>query len=95
MVIVTGHLLVDPAGRASYLEDCRRVVELARAAEGCLDFALGPDLLDDSRINILERWDSLGAVQAFRGSGPDEGQQDQIRGASVAEYDVKAVRQLS
>lgn len=94
MVIVAGHLLVDAVERDAYLATCRAVVEQARAAPGCLDFALSADLVDERRINIVERWESQAAVEAFRGSGVDGEQGDLIRGASVAEYDVAGVRQL-
>lgn len=95
MVIVAGHLIVDPDTRDAYLEGCRSVVEAARVAEGCLVFALSPDLLDPGRINILERWESQGAVEAFRGSGVSGEQAAEIRTASVAEYDVVGERRLT
>ena len=37
MVIVAGHITVDPEERESYLADCMSVVEKARRADGCLD----------------------------------------------------------
>lgn len=95
VVIVAGHLLVDPGERASYLAGCRDVVEQARRAPGCLDFALSPDVVDPGRINVLERWESQAAVEAFRGSGPSAEQSAALLGASVAEYDVADVRLLS
>ncbi|HEY5820574.1 MAG TPA: antibiotic biosynthesis monooxygenase family protein [Propionibacteriaceae bacterium] len=95
MVIVSGHLIVDPEGREAYLDTCRQVVDQARKAPGCLDFSLAADLLDAGRINILERWESQSAVEAFRGDGVDDEQGAAILGASVAEYDVAAVRQLT
>lgn len=95
MVIVTGHLLVDPADRDGYLADCREVVARGRAAEGCLDFALSPDLLDPARVNILERWASQDAVQAFRGAGTPDDLGARIRDALVTEHDVAATRVLS
>jgi quinol monooxygenase YgiN len=55
MLIVAGHLVVDPSQRESYLAECMPVVEQAREAPGCLDFTIGADLLDPGRINILER----------------------------------------
>lgn len=70
MIVVAGHLQVEPDGRASYLEGCREVVRLAQAAHDCLDFALSPDLVDPSRVNVFDRWQTLAAVEAFRGSGP-------------------------
>jgi quinol monooxygenase YgiN len=95
VVIVAGHLIVDPAQRDDYLSGCVDVVRAARAAEGCLDFALSADLVDAGRVNILERWESQAAVEAFRGNGVDEEQGAVIVSASVAEYDVGATRELS
>jgi quinol monooxygenase YgiN len=95
MVIVAGHLLVDPAEREAYLEGCRQVVEQARRTDGCLDFAITADLLDPSRVNLYERWESQEAVEAFRGEGPSGDQQQAIRSASVAEYGAVEERVLS
>ena len=94
MVIVTGHLMVEPDERERYLAGCVAVVELARRTPGCLDFVIGADLVDPARINILERWDSQSAVEAFRGEGVSDEQGAAIVSASVAEYDVADVRPL-
>lgn len=88
MIVIAGWLRVEPAGRDDYLESCRTVVEQARAARGCLDFAIDADLLDESRINVYERWASEDELMAFRQSGPDDGQQGAIVDASVRRYDV-------
>lgn len=95
MVIVAGHLTVAADVRDTYLDGCHAVVEQARSAPGCLDFAISPDLLDPQRINIFERWETQAAVEAFRGSGPDDGQTQAIEAASMAEYDTADVRSLS
>jgi quinol monooxygenase YgiN len=87
MIIVSGYLTVAPAERGTYLDGCAEVVRLARAADGCLDFALGADLVDPARINVYERWAGTEELQAFRGSGPDDGQQAAILGADVREFD--------
>ena len=94
-VIVAGHLVVDPAQREDYLAGCVEVVRQARTTAGCLDFALSADLVDTGRINILERWESQAAVEAFRGSGVGGEQGAVILAASVAEYNVGACRGLS
>ncbi|MEQ3551156.1 antibiotic biosynthesis monooxygenase family protein [Pseudonocardia nematodicida] len=94
MIIVAGHLIVDPAKRDAYLSTCTEAVRAARSAPGCLDFSLTPDLLDDSRVNVFERWESPQHVAAFRGEGPGEDQQAALRGGSVAEYDVGGTRPL-
>jgi quinol monooxygenase YgiN len=95
MVIVAGYLVVDPPQRGSYLAGCEAVVRQARQTSGCLDFAISADLLDPSRIDIFERWESQAAVEAFRGSGPSDEQQDSIASASVHEYDVSGERRLT
>ena len=95
MVIVAGHLLVDPEQREAYLATCVDVVAQARETPGCLDFALSADLVDAARINIFERWESQDAVEAFRGEGVDDEQGSMIRGASVAEYGAVEERVLA
>ena len=95
MVIVAGHIMVDPHQRESYLAGCVGVVEQARRAPGCLDFAITADLLDPGRIDIFERWESQEAVETFRGSGPSDEQGAAMLSASVAEYDVADVRPLT
>ena len=95
MVIVAGHVIVGREKRDDYLARCRPVVEQARGAPGCLDFAISADLLDPARINVFERWDSQDAVEAFRGGGPSGDQADAIVSASVAEYDVTGERDLT
>lgn len=94
MVIVAGHIVVDPEERDDYLAGCVDVVRQARRAPGCLDFALSADLLEPGRVNIFERWESAAAVEAFRGSGPSDEQGAAIRTASVAEYDISDERSL-
>ncbi|HST42254.1 MAG TPA: antibiotic biosynthesis monooxygenase family protein [Conexibacter sp.] len=56
MLIIAGHLTVDPADRDTYVADCATAVALARRAPGCLDYALTADTLDPSRVNVYERW---------------------------------------
>ncbi|MFC9551624.1 putative quinol monooxygenase [Rhodococcus sp. NPDC056960] len=95
MVIVAGHITVEPQQRESYLAGCVSVVEQARAAAGCLDFAITADLIDPGRINVFERWESRAAVETFRGSGPSDEQGAAILSASVAEYDIADSRPLA
>jgi quinol monooxygenase YgiN len=95
MVIVAGHVVVEPRERESYLAGCVNVVEQARRAPGCLDFVIAADLVDAGRVNVYERWESQAAVDAFRGSGPSDEQSAAMLTASVAEYDVAAVRSLT
>jgi quinol monooxygenase YgiN len=95
MVIVAGHIVVDPDQREAYLADCVAVVEAGRRAPGCLDFAICADLVEPGRIVVLERWETQADVEAFRGSGPSDEQGAAMLSASVAEYDVAGVRSLT
>ena len=88
MIIVAGALIVEPGGRAAYLEGCLGVVEAARRADGCLDYALSSDLLEPDRINVYELWASEEELQEFRGSGPDAGQTAALEEIRVDEYAV-------
>jgi quinol monooxygenase YgiN len=88
MLIVAGHLMVAASDRDRYVADCAEAVAAARAAEGCLDFAVSADAVDPRRVNVFERWASRALLAAFRGDGPDEGLQSRIAAVDVAEYEV-------
>ena len=94
MVIVAGHIVVDPTQRDDYLSGFAEVVRQARWMPGCLDFSLSADLIEPGRINVFERWESQAALAAFRGSGPNDEQGAAIVSAEVAEYDVASERNL-
>ncbi|MFP5020947.1 putative quinol monooxygenase [Pseudonocardia sp. 1LY6.1] len=91
MLIIAGHLVVDPAEREGMLAEGARVVTLARSAPGCLDFSLTADTVDPSRVVVLERWESETDLLAFRGSGPDPGTAAKILDADVKRYEIASV----
>ena len=72
MVIVAGHITVDPEQRESYLAGCMSVVEKARRADGCLDFVITADLLDAGRVNLFERWETQAAVEPSAEAPPEQ-----------------------
>lgn len=90
MLIIAGRLEVDEADRDQYVSDCSAVVELARRAPGCLDFALTADTVDPARVNVFERWESDEQLASFRGSGPDADLGARILGADVKKYRISA-----
>jgi quinol monooxygenase YgiN len=91
MIIVAGWLRVEVPNRRDYLAGCREVVEAARRAEGCLDFALTADTVSSDRIYVYERWESPQALERFRGSGPDPDQAGQILEAQVQQFQILPV----
>lgn len=94
MVIVAGHITVRADRRSDYLAGCAPIVEAARRAPGCVDFAIAADLLRPERINIFECWETTRALEAFRGAGPEQEQAAAILTADVVEYRVGQARPL-
>ena len=94
MVIVAGHVTVEPQERESYLAACVIIVEQARGAAGCLDVAITADLTEPGRVNIFERWESQAVLESFRRSGPVFEHGAAMLSVSVAEYDIADVRPL-
>jgi quinol monooxygenase YgiN len=68
------------------------VVQEARLADGCLDFAITADLLDPGRVNLRERWETQAAVETLRRSAPRNKHCTAMLSVSVAEYDIADVR---
>jgi len=89
MIIVAGHLRVAAADRDDFVARSSEAVRLARAAEGCLDFAVSADPLDPERVDVYERWTDREALHAFRGEGPGDELGAMIVSADVAEFDVQ------
>ena len=91
MFIIAGHLVVSPTVRDGYVADCVEIVEAARAAPGCLDFAITADSTVPERIRIYERWESEEQLLAFRGSGPSGSQQAAIIDGDVKRYGISTI----
>ena len=89
VIVVAGHIRVAAADRGAFLDLSRQAVELAREADGCVDFAVSADLADPERVNIYERWVGRGALEAFRGNGPGGDLSALIVSADVREFDVR------
>lgn len=91
MIIIAGKLWVDAADRDAYLAGCSSIVEQARAAVGCLDFALSADSIEPDRINVYERWETDEDLVRFRDAGPAPEPAAQIRDAEVSKYRISGV----
>lgn len=89
MIVVTGHLVVNPTDRDRVLALSLPSVEEARRNPACLDFAVSPDPVDPERVNVAERWESRSDLETFRGEGPAGELGSLIREARVVEYEVR------
>ncbi len=94
VIIVSGSLDVEPAERAAYLESCVEVIVAARQAPGCVNFHLSADAIDPGRVNVFEQWESVSAVEVFRGSGPSSEQTAVILSATVHQHEISQSTQL-
>jgi quinol monooxygenase YgiN len=84
MVIVAGHITVEPQQRKSYRAGCVRIVEQARRAVRCLDVAI---CADPGRVNIFERWESRRWGPSAAAALTRE-QRPAMLTVSVHEYDI-------
>lgn len=63
MVIVVGVFAMEPGDRARYLEARTAQVVTTRSEPGCLDYSFAADADDPGRVRLLERWESLAALE--------------------------------
>jgi quinol monooxygenase YgiN len=91
MIIIAGHLTVDPADRDRYLEAVADVAAQARKSPGCHDFVQAADPIEPGRINIFERWDSDEDLHRFRASGAPQAHAPAVLSADVKKYRIAAI----
>ncbi len=91
MLIVSGHLVLDPADRDAHVMASVGAVRLARQAPGCLDFAVSADPVDPTRVNVFERWADPEDLDTFRASGDPDDAVDfsRIRRFEIEQYSVE------
>jgi quinol monooxygenase YgiN len=75
MLIIAGPVIVAERDRDAYVAAFDDLVDRCRKADGCLDVAISPDSIDPCRINMIERWESQEALDAWRAvaDAPDPG----------------------
>ena len=88
MLIVAGRLYLRPGTREQFLASCESSIRLARAAPGCLDFAVSADPIEPDRVNVYEAWTDARSLEQFRGSGPEGGMFSLITRAEVQRHEV-------
>lgn len=89
MIIVEGRIFCQPGTRDDFVRLSLEAVRAARGNVACLDFVVAPDPLDQDRVNIFEKWESLDALMAFREDGPGDDLASKIRRAEVHQHTMK------
>ncbi|MBX3284860.1 MAG: antibiotic biosynthesis monooxygenase [Actinobacteria bacterium] len=68
MIIVNGHLTIDPAQRDAAEAAIAAAVAATRAEPGNVDYRFSADLAEPNRINMVEIWQDQAAVDAHMGT---------------------------
>lgn len=87
MIIITGHVLVEPAERDGYVAAHRDLVSRARDADGCLHVAITADSVDPARVLNVEVWRDADALDSWRAqaNAPDAAE---LQHVAVQRYDA-------
>ena len=92
MLIIAGHLTVDPGRRDEYVGAFVDLVRRARQAPGCLDVAVTADAVNAGRVYMYERWQSWDDVKAWRMVANAPEVDIEVTGADVAMWDADGER---
>lgn len=87
-IIVAGKLMLKSGTRNEFIEKSREAILQARELEACEDFSVSPDLIDENRVNIFEKWSSHNELDAFRNSGSDNDSFALVESFDVNEYEI-------
>lgn len=64
MLIITGHMHVDPADLAPFIADLKELATETRKRPGCISYDAGVDDPHAARLLIAERWADQAALSA-------------------------------
>ena len=88
-IIVAGNLFIKSGLRDQFIKQSYDSITQARITEKCEDFAVSPDPIDPTRVNIFEKWESQSALNAFRESGPENELLSLVESFDVSEYQLR------
>lgn len=89
MLVVAGHVTIDPAKREEAIEAARAVMAETRKEPGCRSYVLAADLEDPGRFVIFEEWESAEALRAHFGTPHMAAFQEAMGGFGVRDMQVQ------
>ena len=89
-IIVAGKLIIKSGLRDRFIIESLESVSIARSNKSCEDFSVSPDLLEENRVNIFEKWCSLEALDAFRVAIPENDLFAMVESFQVNEYEIES-----
>jgi quinol monooxygenase YgiN len=87
-IIVAGKLIIKEGLRDRFIIESLESVSIARDNQSCEDFSVSPDLLEENRVNIFEKWHSLEALDDFRIAIPENNLFSMVESFQVNEYEI-------
>jgi quinol monooxygenase YgiN len=91
VVIVAGAFEVDPDRREEFISGRIPSMQRSRAEQGCLEYTLCADPIDPTRVLLIERWGSQGALDAHLAALRSGATAEEVvppRSASIVVYDI-------
>jgi len=64
MLVIAGHIRLDPAKREVAIAAARDVMRDTRHEPGCVSYTFSADVEDDSLFHVFEEWESAEALGA-------------------------------
>jgi quinol monooxygenase YgiN len=68
VILLSGHLDVDPDQRDTFITACQSLMTATRAEPGCGHYAFSADLDDPGRFHVAEQWADEDAIASHSGS---------------------------
>ena len=62
MLVIAGHVRIEPANREAAVTAVRDMMEATRRETGCISYTFSADLNDPGSFRIFEEWESQDAL---------------------------------
>jgi quinol monooxygenase YgiN len=89
MLVIAGHIRIDPARREDAIRAAVEMQEATRREAGCISYSFSADLADPGLFRIFEEWESPEALRTHF-AAPHMGKfQGAVAGLGVREMKVQ------
>lgn len=68
MIVIAGHLVIEPSKLATVMEDVRELEEVTRTEEGNLYYAMSINDRGRGHVTVVEKWRDQAALDAHFGT---------------------------
>lgn len=89
MIVIAGHVRLDPAHREPAIAAAREMMEATRQEKGCISYTFSADLEEPGCFRIFEEWEDDAALAAHFGAPHMAAFQKKVGGFGVKEMAVQ------